>query len=145
MANGVFPVDPTTNVGKVRILINDTVERADPKNPSASPEYLFSDDFIGGFLSLNGENPKFAAADALDALATNEAMVSKKIRTESLQTDGAAVANAIRGHADKLRIRARQEEEVLESESAFEIVNFIDPVTSWDLFELTEGGDFPWR
>lgn len=130
-----FPVDPETKVGQVRILIGDTIQD--------SGEYIYSDGIIGGYLAVNSSNVKYAAADALDTLATNEAYISKKIRTETLQTDGASVANAIRLHAASLRARARQEDEDLASEGAFEIVDFQDPVSRWDSFEYANGGN-PW-
>jgi hypothetical protein len=131
----IFPVDPATKVGQVRILIGDTIQD--------SGEYIYSDPIIGGYLIVNSDNVKYAAADALDTLATNEAYISKKIRTESLQTDGASVANAIRLHATALRSRARQEDEDLAAEGAFEIVDFQDPVSRWDEFEYSNGGN-PW-
>ena len=125
----IFPVDPATKVGQVRILIGDTIQEGVPA------EYIYSDGIIGGYLTINADNVKYAAADALDTLATNEAYISKKIRTESLQTDGASVANAIRLHATALRARARQETDDLASADAIEIVDFQDPVSRWDLFE----------
>ena len=124
----IFPVDPATKVGQVRILIGDTIQ--DHGN-----EYIYSDEIVGGYLTINADNVKYAAADALDTLATNDAYVSKKLRTESLQTDGASVANAIRLHATALRARARQETDDLASADAIEIVDFQDPVSRWDLFE----------
>lgn len=132
----IFPVDPATKVGQVRILIGDTIQEGVPA------EYIYSDGIIGGYLTINADNVKYAAADALDTLATNEAYISKKIRTESLQTDGASVANAIRLHATALRARARQEDDDLSSADAIEIVDFQDPVSQWDLFEY--GGTRSW-
>lgn len=131
----ISPVDPASPVGQVRILIGDTVLE--------SGEYIFSDAILGGYLTINAENVKYAAADALDTLATNEAYISKKIRTESIQTDGASVANAIRLHATALRTRARQEVEDLDSAGSIEIVDFQDPLTRWDEFEYANGSH-PW-
>lgn len=138
MAEDIVPADPNTPVGQVRLLIGDTVQ-------DHGGEYIFSDEFIGGYLTINAANVKYAAADALDVLATNEAYVSKKLRSESVQTDGASVANAIRLHAAALRARARQEAEELDAEGAVEIVDFQDPVSPWDDFEYINAGVFPWR
>jgi hypothetical protein len=138
MAEDVFPADPNSPVGQVRLLIGDTIQ-------DHGGEYIFSDGFIGGYLTINAANVKYAAADALDVLATNEAYVSKKLRSESVQTDGASVANAIRLHAAALRARARQEAEELDAESAVEIVDFQDPVSQWDLFEYGGGEVILWR
>lgn len=128
----IFPADPNSPVGQVRLLIGDTV--------LDGGEYIFSDDFIGGYLTVNSGNVRYAAADALDVLATNEAYISKKLRSESVQTDGASVANAIRLHAAALRARARQDIEALDAEGAVEIVDFQDPVSVWDDFEYSSGG-----
>jgi hypothetical protein len=133
----IFPADPNSPVGQVRLLIGDTV--------LDGGEYIFSDEFIGGYLTVNSNNVRYAAADALDVLATNEAYISKKLRSESIQTDGASIANAIRLHAAALRARAKQDAEALDAEGAVEIVDFRDPVSPWDDFEYTNAGVFPWR
>lgn len=145
MANGIFPPIATSPVGKVRVLVGDTETRTDPEFPASPAEYLFSDVFIEAYLEINGDNVRFAAADALDTMATNEAMILKKIRTESLQTDGPAVANAIRLHSDRLRARAKQEEEALDAAESVEIVDFSDPVSTWDAFEYRSGALGSWR
>lgn len=80
----------------VRLLISDT----DTEDP------LFSDAEIAGFLALEGDSVKRAAAQALDTLASNEALVSKVIRTQDLQTDGPKTAAALREHAARLRAQA---------------------------------------
>jgi hypothetical protein len=84
-----------TDVGTVRLLNSDT-----------SPESggrIFDDTEIQTFLDLEGGAVKLAAAQALDAIASNEAMVSKRIKTLDLQTDGPAVAKSLREHASALR------------------------------------------
>lgn len=130
----IFPADPATPIGQVRLLIGDTVQDGG--------EYIFSDAFLTGYVAINSGNVRYAAADALDVLATNEAYISKKIRTESLQTDGASVANAIRLHATALRARARDEanDTLMDTEGSIEIVDFADPVSRWDNYELSNGG-----
>jgi hypothetical protein len=132
----IFPADPNSPVGQVRLLIGDTVQ-------DHGGEYIFSDDFLSGYLTVNAGSVRYAAADALDVLATNEAYISKKIRSEAIQTDGASVANAIRLHAAALRARARQADEELDAAGAVEIVDFQDPVSRWDSFEYSTGGH-PW-
>ncbi len=111
----VTPPDLTSGVGRVRKYIPDLVQLEDPKNPTAPPAYYFSDDEIAAYLAEYPSDPqrwdvKRAAADAIDAMANNEAMILKKIKTEDLETDGKAVADALRGGAKALRDRARQEE-----------------------------------
>lgn len=104
---------PSEEQGDVRLLIADT----DPGNR------IFSTQQIARFLAMNGDSVKRAAAQALDAIAGNEAMVSKKIRTQDLQTDGPAVAAALRAQATELRRQADQGEGDAES-SGFEIVEY---------------------
>ena len=81
---------------QVRTLIGDL----DPANQ------VLTDGQLSTFLDLNDSNARLAAADALDTIATSEALVSKVIRTQDLQTDGAKVADALRKHADRLRATA---------------------------------------
>ena len=104
---------PSEGQGDVRLLIADT----DPANR------IFSTQQIARFLAMNGDSVKRAAAQALDAIAGNEAMVSKKIRTQDLQTDGPAVAAALRAQATELRRQEDQGEGDAES-SGFEIAEF---------------------
>ena len=126
----IYPPDLTSPVGRVRKYIPDLVMLDDPKNPEADPEYYFNDVEIMGFLTeytVDLEDPAryqvmFAAADAIDALANNEALVLKKIKTEDLETDGATVANALRTGARALRSRAKEEE--AEQQVMFDIIPF---------------------
>lgn len=112
----IFPVDYTSPIGQVRNLTNDTIQYDDPA------DYLFSDDRIESFLALNKDNVRLAAADVLDAIADNEILVAKKIRTEDLQTDGPAVGKELRAHADSLRAQAREEAANADAEWGIEIV-----------------------
>lgn len=114
----LFPPDLSSAVGRTRKYIPDLVKLEDPKDPSAEPSYYFSDLELTGFVSEYADPSaeptrwqiKRAAADAIDALANNEALVLKKIKTEDLETDGPATANALRAGARALRERAAQEE-----------------------------------
>lgn len=112
----IFPVDYTSPIGQVRNLTNDTIQYDDPA------DYLFSDARIESFLALNKDNVRLAAADVLDAIADNEILVAKKIRTEDLQTDGPAVGKELRAHADSLRAQAREEAANADAEWGIEIV-----------------------
>jgi hypothetical protein len=85
-------VGPAGDVDTVRLLISDV---GDPP--------IFTDLDIEAFLAMEGESIKLAAAQALDSIASNEALVSKRIRTLDLQTDGPAVAKSLREHATALR------------------------------------------
>lgn len=124
-ASGTFWVaDASTNppdgdIGLVRLLISDLAEPP-----------TFSNFEIQAFLTLEGDVVKLAAAQALDAIASNEALVSKRIRTLDLQTDGPAVAKALRDHANSLR-----EQHYSAGEGEFEVTtNLGIPGTPLDVF-----------
>ena len=86
-------VDPTTDIGMVRLLCTD-LDEVDP---------LFTDAQITAFLSLESGSVKRAAAQALETMASSEAIVSKAIKTLDLQTDGPKVASELRQRAKVLR------------------------------------------
>jgi len=46
---------------------------------------------------------RLAAADCLDSIASSQALILKKIKILDLQTDGPAVADSLRKHAENLR------------------------------------------
>lgn len=94
-AGGGPTLDPTTDIGLVRLLCTDL--------DSSAP--LFTDDQITAFLTLEG-TVRLAAAAALETIATSEALISKKIRTQDLSTDGPAVAKELRERAAALRTQA---------------------------------------
>lgn len=122
-------VDYSTDIGKVRALIPDTEEI--DYTDSGTPSFLIDDGQIEALLAVNSDNIKRAAADAIDALATSEAYISKVTRTEDLQTDGAKVGNMISLRAARLRASADEDEE-RELEDAFTIVPFHRrPVSVW--------------
>ncbi len=85
---------PGTPAGDVRMRISDV---------GTDGVYLFTDAEIRAFLAANGQRPKRAAADALETIASNEALKLKVIRTQDAQTDGAKLADALRANAAALR------------------------------------------
>lgn len=88
----------------VRTLANDYF-------PSDTANQVFSDDEIDGFYALEGGNVKLAAAQAIDTIADNEALVSKVMKTQGgITTDGAKVADALRKRAATLRTQAERDD-----------------------------------
>lgn len=111
-------VDPTTNIGLVRLLTTD-LDEDDP---------LFTDAQITAFLTLEGADARLAAAQALDTVATSEVLVSKKIKTQDLQTDGPAVSADLRARASELRRQVDTGQG--DPDAGFAIIDFDpDPVT----------------
>jgi hypothetical protein len=107
--------DYTTPLGKVRLLTADL--------DWASP--LLSDGLLDGYLGLHSGNPYRAAADALDAMATSEVLLARKIRTQDLSTDGPAVAAELRKQAAVLRAKA-DADDLAAAGSVFELVPLQD-------------------
>lgn len=116
-------IDYSTPIGQVRLLIADVNEGG----------FLLSDEMLTGYLALNGApadeaepaswSVKRAAADALDAIATSEVLVSKAIKTLDLSTDGAKVAAELRAQAVARR-KAADEEEAASEDGFFGVVEF---------------------
>ena len=110
-------VDYTTPVGQVRLIVGDLDVN----------KQIFGDGELEGFLALADGSVKRAAAEALDTIASSEAMISKKITTQDRASDGPAVADALRKHAAALRGRAKEVEDALEEESFFSAFSLTGP------------------
>lgn len=108
-------IDFTTHVGRVRLLIADLDESA----------FLLTNEVVDAYLGLHEENVYRAAADAMDAIATSETLLGKKIRTQDLQTDGPAVATDLRKRAAELRARADADDaKAADAGDVFEVIPF---------------------
>ena len=99
--------DLSTDIGKIRLLINDNDET----------DEIFDDDELQTLLDLEG-SVKLAAAQALDMVADNEALKSKVINASDVAVDGAKLADALRKRAIELRSQSDS------PTSGFEIVDF---------------------
>jgi hypothetical protein len=100
-------------IALIRDEIDDVSASAEENGGAEGADYFVSDERIRARLA-NIEAPAdagathkrlLAAASLLDTLATNQAYVWKKQRTLEQETDGTAVAAAIRAHATALRKR----------------------------------------
>jgi len=112
-----MPYNPTTDVGKVRLLISDTAE---------PPAQIFNDAEISTFLALEDGNLRRGAALALETIASNEVQVLKVIRTQDLQTDGAKVSVELRARAKDLRSQADVIDDAFDPDDAgFDIAEMI--------------------
>jgi hypothetical protein len=119
----LYPPDYSGVVGQIRLLIPDTEQLEDLSDPSSSAAYIFSDAQIQAFASLYSDNVKRAAAQAKLVLATSEALISKVIKTNDLQTDGAKLGAELRAQAAQLVAEA-DKDAVQDSYESFEIVDF---------------------
>lgn len=89
-------------ISTVRLLIADL---------GTGDAQLLTDDQIGTLLDLEDGSIKLGAADCLDAIAVSEVLVSKKITTQDLSTDGPAVAAELRARAAALRQQAAADDD----------------------------------
>lgn len=88
---------------------------------------LLTDDQIGVLIDSNPDgNARLSAADALETIAASEVLVAKKIRTQTLTTDGPAVSAELRALAASHR-RIAAGGIAADDEGAFEIVDTIAP------------------
>jgi hypothetical protein len=122
-APDLYPPDYATGIGQVRLLIPDVDQLENPADSTADAEYIFDDHQIQAFLSMSNNSIKRAAAEAKMVLAASETLISKVIRTDDLQTDGAKLGAELRAQARELRAQA-VEEETYDSYEEFEIVDF---------------------
>jgi hypothetical protein len=100
-----FTYDTTVDIGKVRMLIPDRVEA----------DAMFTDEEVQAFVDMNA-SVRYAAADALDVIASDQALTLKVITLMDLKTDGPATARALMERADKLRTLADNEDAAAEAE-----------------------------
>ena len=89
------------SVAYVRTLITDD---------GTIGEQMFTDDQLAELIVRNHNSTLMGAAAALDIIASSEALLSKRISSQDLVTDGPAVAKSLREHADRLRAQWRTEQ-----------------------------------
>lgn len=80
---------PISDRDKLRLLVSDV-------GGDSGTSFVFTDEDLDTFLQLRYGNVLLAAALALNTLAANEALVSKRITFLELTTDGPAVAAELR-------------------------------------------------
>lgn len=96
----VFSYDPTTDLGKVRLLCNDWV----------AANQIFADAEITAFMAMEDSVVKRSAALALETIASSEVLVQKVIRLLDLSTNGPAESAELLKRAALLRAQAADEE-----------------------------------
>ena len=115
----------------VRVLIPD----AELVFGEGDDETLFSDTEIADFVTAGSNSVLRAAALACLAIGTSEALISKRIRTQDLQTDGPAMSDAMVKKATLLFKRADEEDAKAEI-GYFDIIDYGEGWTA--VPELTE-------
>lgn len=82
-----------------RLIVRDT----DPDNP------FFEDEEWDAYLALESGDVRYAAADALETIASNQAMVLRITQVFDLKVDGVAAAKVLQAQAASLRQQADNE------------------------------------
>lgn len=116
---GTAPLDPTSPVGQVRLLVGD-------KSPSeiamgVGTYMWFSDDEIRGLLALENDRIKMAAYRILMTVAQSQALILKKFTSADLAVDGPSIAAEIRLQAKMLR-------DEVSDEAALAAVDYVNVV-----------------
>lgn len=107
-----FTFDPSTDLGKVRLIISDT-------DTVTVANQMFTDASIEAYLSIEDGDVRLAAADALDTIASTQTLLLKAVTLGPIKTDGPSVAKALREHAQTLR------GQVYTLEPAFDIAEMV--------------------
>lgn len=133
MANDIYPPDMATPIGVVRLLVPDmTTDTGDDTG-----SYLFSDAMLTALLTLYNGNVKRAAARGIEIIATDQALLTKVIRTDDLSVNGATLADALLKQAKALRDDADQDDANL-AEDAFVIAHGETP---WYITAMNASAD----
>ena len=85
---GISPIDPTSEVGALRLLVSDTDSiPLDPPQDSLADYNTWSDDALGTALNAMGGNQLRAAGTLYLQLAAEHSLVGRSIRTDDLTLD----------------------------------------------------------
>lgn len=123
----------TDQIRIVRALIPDT----EAVFGDGDDETLFSDTEIADYVTAGSNSVLRAAALACLAIGTSEALISKRIRTQDLQTDGPAMSDAMVKKATLLFKRADEEDAKAEA-GYFDIIDYgegwrtVPELTEWN-------------
>lgn len=141
----ITPPDYSTAIGQVRLLIPDTEQLDNLKDPLVAAAYIFDDTQIQALITLYSDNVKRAAAQAKLMLATSEALISKVIKTDDLATDGAKLGAELRAQAAELRKEA-DSDDLYDASDAFTIVSgpYVTREPRHPLRHYGLGHGYPW-
>ena len=115
-----FTFNTTTNIGKVRTLINDTTEAS----------AVLSDEEINVFLGLESNDIYRSAASALESIIINKQLLSKLIAAGDYKEDNRNVAEKLGKIADRYRQAANSIPADAYAEVAVTSFNYIEIETN---------------
>lgn len=94
---GVQPLDPTSAVGQLRVLIGDV--EFTPIDSVTGDYTNFSDDQLSSYLAMSSDSQAYAAGYAFMALAAQAAAQAINVKTADEQVDLTKRADALRAVA----------------------------------------------
>lgn len=119
---GEFPLDPTSNVGKFRLVYGDTGSTPySPVEPGYQNYTELSDAEIEAFLATGSDSINRAIGYYYLSLAGKAALVAKQVRDYDLQVDTTKRAADLRAIAQWWFDQA-DNDDVISAEEGFEIV-----------------------
>ena len=138
---GAWPLDPTTPVGKFRILYGDTDSKPyDPPVPGIQNYQELSDAEIGGFISQGSDSIPRGIGYLYIAMAGQAAKQSKVVQDQDLRIDLTKRAADLRAIAD-VWFGSADNDDLVNAEGAFEIV----PTGRHSGGVIPEGSPATWR
>lgn len=99
---GIFPVDASSVVGKVRILMADNEGEALPEQPGLGTYVFFGDEEILAMLSVQAGSPHATAAALMRNIAFSKSLKLLKFSSADLMVDGPSITNALLKAADAI-------------------------------------------
>lgn len=144
MPAGAYPIDPTTDVGKLRLLLGDSIGvEFDPPVPGERDYPQWSDDELEQFIAAAGDSSITRAASyAYLQMAASAAAESVTVRTQDLSADLTRRSEAYRLLAKQYADLADGEDAASGAGEAFEVV----PTGSYGPTHWPEAAAYPfWR
>lgn len=99
-----FSYNPTTDRGRVRLLLRDTTDEV---NPIKGEHYVFSDSEIDAFLDMNSNDVWAAASDGCRSLAADEVLGALRLSLSGFTIDRTNVTKTWNELADKYDAKSK--------------------------------------
>lgn len=121
---GTYPIDPTSDIGKLRMLVGDTAAtELQPPLPGHGNYAVFSDVTLAVVLGGQGGNQLRAAGTLFLQLAAEYAQTGKSIKTDDLAIDTRTRGGDLRSIAQSFFDQA-QDADATDANDFFQIVPF---------------------
>lgn len=128
MANGAA-LDPSTLVGKVRLVIGDDV-------PAENGDYTFSDDAIEAALSVSNDHPTRAVATLVKQLALQAALAGQSIKADDFSINTSGRGKSLLDVAESYEQQADAEEQAANAGELAIVSTRLNPLASENIFPV---------